>query len=748
MLLTDKKTTNLPILGGILSRPALFEWTLVIGLTALAFFMRRKGLATQSLWFDEADLLARAQRAIPTLLGDFLKPGENGPLYTFLIHFWVQIAGTGEAALRTPSLLAGTAVVPLVYALGKRYLGGSAVGLIAAGLIAVSPYQLWYSQDAKMYPLALLMTLASVYLFLAALERGGRGWWAAYVILTTLSFYIHLMSVLIVAVEVFYYFLTRPRPRKLFRDLHPSALIPHPLPLIQRRALISLGLLTLPYLPIAIWQLIAVWDGGLGKTWFRPVGLFEMLNTLGRRFGVNRIEDPLWETAGAIFYATLALLGLFAIWKWSLDRNQKADIRDQKLEIRNQKSEISPSQTNAAPHPSSHRGQKPTPTTYPSSLIPPSPSSFIPHPSSLLLSLYLGLPIVAFYALSTRIPLFADRYLLIASPAYYLLIAWGLVWLTRKVWPVAVLSGMIALMFAGVALFSFNYAEAPQKEDWREGMRWLQSQLRPGDEVIVLPGYLKSAVDYYLKPGEISVQTVPQNLLDGHDDPALVAALSEIVRGHERAWLVVSPERYRSDDPQEYVRKVWFDNNTWMFSDPKVFVGVTIYGYTNKQIPGTNADFYPRNRNFRTNLNFGSSLMLEGYDLIPDPSTQLAPDEVQYDANLHLTLYWRKLTADPTDYRIQVRLLDAAGNDTKTNYSAAPLNGYYPTGQWKTGEAVRDYRELYIRVAPGQYRLEISVFPAGQPQQKLLVSGSQGDQKVEKVPAVQLNGPITVGKKP
>ncbi len=724
MIVSTRKNKNITGLVAAL-RPKIrlisWAWLAVAALTGLAFLMRRKGLATQSLWFDEADLVARAQRDLGVLLGEMTKPGENGPLYTLFMHFWLKAAGTGEAALRTPSMVAGTAAIPLIYLLARKISRNTLAGLIAAVLVTVSPYQVWYSQDAKMYPLALLLTMASVYLFLSALENNRKSWWVAYVVLTTLSFYIHLMSVLIVAVEVGYFWLAFWRPQ---RRLEKAAVAPDApkLTVIQgvrqayrSRAVIALSLLTLPYLPIAVWQTRALWDGGIGNTWFQPVSLFSMLDTLGRRFGVNRIPDATWETVGAIVYATLVIVGLVVVWRL-LRQSRK---------------------TPPAPEIADPAKAQPNPK------------------SAWLLTLYLLLPILAFYLLTLRIPSFAERYLLIASPAYYILAAWGLAWLLRKFWPVGLIAGAAALVFAGVALFSFNYSEAPQKEDWREAMRWLQSNLRDGDEIIVMPGYLQTAVDYYLKaPPNVPVYTIPQDLIGGHNDPDLNAFLSSengIIRGHERAWLVVSPEHYLQDDPKEYVRKVWFDNNTWMFHDPQVYVGVTIYGYTFKQIPGTKADYYPRSRADRMNVKFGASLALEGFDVLPTATTgpTLPPGQVTYDSQLHLTFYWRKIAGDNQDYEFEVRLLDQAGKSTGTDYPAQPLNGYYPTGRWNVPEAVRDYRDIYIKLPPGQYQLEITAYPKGHPQAPLVVSGSYNDKPLNQPPgstSLKLEYPITVVK--
>lgn len=683
MQLTEAKTNQPPKTQPKILANLRTHWpTLVVaGLTILAFLLRRKGLATQSLWFDEADLVARAGRDLSTLLGDFLRPGENGPLYTLFMHFWLQIAGASEAAVRTPALLAGTALVPLVYLLGRQFLGGPLVGLISAALVAISPYQIWYSQDAKMYPLALTLTVAAFWLFLTALERKKAGRWVAYALLTTVGFYVHVMTALVVLVQLAYYFFG-------FRRLQPkSGAASSP---TRKRLWWLAGAMVLLYSPIALWQLRALWDGGIGKTWFAPVSLPEMLNALGRKFSVNRMPDLLWETLGALFYAGLLAVGLWAVWRWSKTRQAgQAEF--------------------TAP-----------PTQHP----------------AILLTLYLLFPILGFYLLTMRIPLFADRYLLIASPAYYLLVAWGLGWLGKKFWPVGLVCGLIAAAFALTALYSFNYSEAPQKEDWREAMRQLKSEIRPGDEVIVLPGYAKTAVDYYFKSGEVPVYTVPQELLNGEKIRELndyLFGAQGIIRDRERAWLVVSPDRYHQDDPTEFLLKIWFNYNTWMFTDPKEYVGVKIYGFEFKQFPGTDKDYYSRTNARQVDLQVGNSLKLEGYEAIPAADSKTPLGQVRYDEKLHLSFYWRKVAEDKTDYEISVRLLDANGNDTGTNYAAQPLGGYYPTSKWKLQEATRDYRELYIHVPPGKYQLELSIYPVGQPQNKLKINGTHLGQTATNV---------------
>ena len=56
---------------------------------------------------------------------------------------------------RLPSLLAGTATIPLVFLVGDRTVGRRA-GLVAAALVALSPFMIYYSAEARGYQVMIL----------------------------------------------------------------------------------------------------------------------------------------------------------------------------------------------------------------------------------------------------------------------------------------------------------------------------------------------------------------------------------------------------------------------------------------------------------------------------------------------------------------------------------------------------------------------------------------------------------------
>lgn len=86
---------------------------------------------------------------------------NNGSgLFTLLVHIFLHL---GDIVLmaRLPSALFGTATIVVVYLLGKAFFSKKD-GLIAAGLVALSPFLIRYSQYSRAYSLFVLLSLLSL----------------------------------------------------------------------------------------------------------------------------------------------------------------------------------------------------------------------------------------------------------------------------------------------------------------------------------------------------------------------------------------------------------------------------------------------------------------------------------------------------------------------------------------------------------------------------------------------------------
>lgn len=149
------------------------EILLVLALTALAFFLRLHRLSAQSLWIDEVLMIQRASLGEPFRWSDWLV-NPQGPLPALILRWWTSAFGTTEAALRFPSVIFGTATVPMIYALARRL--APAAALPAALLATLSPFLIWYSQETRHYALAIFAAAWSAWAVLRfESEVPGRG---------------------------------------------------------------------------------------------------------------------------------------------------------------------------------------------------------------------------------------------------------------------------------------------------------------------------------------------------------------------------------------------------------------------------------------------------------------------------------------------------------------------------------------------------------------------------------------------
>ena len=79
---------------------------------------------------------------------------QHPPLYYILLHFWMKL-GDNAVTARSLSALTGALTIPAIYWLGRR-LAGRDVGLLAALLLALSPFHVRFAQETRMYTLLTL----------------------------------------------------------------------------------------------------------------------------------------------------------------------------------------------------------------------------------------------------------------------------------------------------------------------------------------------------------------------------------------------------------------------------------------------------------------------------------------------------------------------------------------------------------------------------------------------------------------
>lgn len=151
--------------------------------------LRMVRLGADSLWYDETVSVYLAGSPIRELLrhtaGDIHPPG-----YYVLLRGWLLATGYGDGRAGPQghglefmaaffSLFFGVLLIALVYAAARR-LAGHTVALVAAALVALSPFNIWYSQEVRMYTLAAAIGVVALWALARATTRGGRRAWSVY----------------------------------------------------------------------------------------------------------------------------------------------------------------------------------------------------------------------------------------------------------------------------------------------------------------------------------------------------------------------------------------------------------------------------------------------------------------------------------------------------------------------------------------------------------------------------------------
>ena len=161
---------------------------LLIFLVVIGAGLRLYLLAEKSIWLDEAFSITISQHSLADMLHLIVQADTHPPLYYLLLKIWL-VFGDSETQARLLSTLFSIASIPLIYFVGVSLYENERVGLIAATILTLSPFQVWYAQETRMYAMLTFALLASAYYLLRALRDGDRRDWIGYILTTVLALY-------------------------------------------------------------------------------------------------------------------------------------------------------------------------------------------------------------------------------------------------------------------------------------------------------------------------------------------------------------------------------------------------------------------------------------------------------------------------------------------------------------------------------------------------------------------------------
>lgn len=560
------RSRTLPSARAFLFSPRL--WLILI--LWLAWGLRLFHLGAMSIWWDESLSYDRALQSLSTILSGAIRIQNvnttdlHPPLYFLLLHFAVLAFGLTELALRILSTFANVLTIALVYptsllvARVARRHSAARVALPAALFVAISPFYVWYSQEARPYSLVLLWSLLALYALLRATtasagepDRRNPGsftrrysWTAVYLVALAATLFTHYLSFILLpfhagVIAIF------GRRRSEWQAI---AVV-----------LLSAFALVVIMLP----------SGAAGLTGSDSAGasfvpLFVMLRDMLNSFAVG-------VTANLDRVALLDL-ALVALWCLGVASTVRPPRRDLRL--------------------------------------------------ALFSLAYLFLPALALQAASYIRPLYLNsRHLITASPAFYLGLALGVNAIFERAvhshpLPRVALAGaaagasLLVLFAAFYALNNLYFDPAFAKDDHRAWSEYLRERDRPGDFLILDAPQAEKIYDYYAPPGLQWISLPNIGTTQSEQERLDFKAVVDAFRSHDRIWLL---EIHRPvADPANHI---WDLVNRF-----GAFVSTTYFPGTSTQLVLSEIDREPpistkppiiRNP---LSASFGDNLQLVGYD--------------------------------------------------------------------------------------------------------------------------------------
>jgi mannosyltransferase len=284
-----------------------YDWRLWISVI-VGLSLRLYHLDRNSLWFDEGFSVAFARADVPALLHKTLAMEPHPPTYYLILHYWIVAFGTSPTAIRMLSVIFGAATIFLVFKIGET-LGDRRVGAVGSFLLAISPFHIQYSTEARMYALLTFAGALSVWgaaLFMRNMTRPPPLRTASIVLVIGISLAIAthnagllLWAAITATLVIIWMVVGRPWPAFRYGLVFNG----------------TIAILFFCWLPLLLrdWQVAQT-----ATSWMPPLGLKVTAEELGRLFAPKILEALSYQSA-AVAAAAVALIALLGAYSWRHD---------------------------------------------------------------------------------------------------------------------------------------------------------------------------------------------------------------------------------------------------------------------------------------------------------------------------------------------------------------------------------------------------------------------------------------------
>jgi mannosyltransferase len=254
----------------------------IITITILGAILRLYHLTFNSFWLDEFATIMYSQGSFSTIWNYMIAGEYNPPGFYWIEHIVMSLAGTTEFTMRFIPVIAGILTIPVIYYLGKEMYDEKA-GMIAALICTLSPWMIYYSQEARAYSLVILLCALATYYWIEATRHGKSP--APFVILLAVSFWLHFFTIIFAIPLIAIYLYRKGLNRAVL--LYPIIILP---------VAIGMALLVGPRLSV-------------GSN-FGFVGLDLIRESIYQFAG--------FSIAGSVMFIALVILGLRQLYKYTV----------------------------------------------------------------------------------------------------------------------------------------------------------------------------------------------------------------------------------------------------------------------------------------------------------------------------------------------------------------------------------------------------------------------------------------------
>ena len=512
---------------------------LVLIITLIGGFLRVFLLGNKGMWLDETFSVWLANHSVVDMLQWIVKIDQHPPLYYLLLHYWIALNGDTPYYARLLSALFGAATIPIIYLIGKR-MSGVVVGLAAAVFLALSPFNIYFAQETRMYTLLTFNAAVAIYALVRLLtdSRSVRP------IGSQFREYLHAWRTsgpVEPDTEGDFSYKDETRNQTGWRAW-----------IFRHRWLPIQTIETdLAWVAFIVFSAATLLSHNTAVFFPLATNIFVLGLMLFQR--IKKSGSPPAFQAPSFGNWVKAQIGIFLLWSpWIFVFIQQASRVYQEFWIP-KPSWDTVTQTLRALLNASAPGQASQVMMW--ILCAVLCFGLVYYRKKLSIFLFLAalfaIPFLGELIVSIRRPIFLDRTLIWITIPLFLLLAAGIAQLRFRLLIIVVL-GILATNY----LFSTgDYYRFLQKEDWSTAAGYVANFAEKDDLVLFNSNFVEIPFDYYFKPYEdqyslqVEKHGVPLDLFDsGILEPKMtdsdIPRLISLLRGHNRVWLVYSHNSY------------------------------------------------------------------------------------------------------------------------------------------------------------------------------------------------------------